>query len=201
MLLLCQLNGRSWVMCPDVWRQDCSCDLKTLPELITKILPTDTILFLPINFGDEHNAKAQGPTLWTWHDSACLTYKYTAASINSDVIVTSLKRLPASSEQCLVYVKRMVFACSFVYVCRGILFGFLISLFVAFCNLSSACLSRTWLGCPVVNTASPWSLAPNSTWHPQHELPMSHFIFRCEVIMRNAVFLYVALCMPPPSSG
>jgi hypothetical protein len=86
--------------------------------------------------------KHKSPLVHVTHDSACGTCVYTAAAVNSDVIITSIKRQRAPSKTCLADVKRMVFAWSFLYVSLSWnSFSFLSSLFLAFCHLSSLYLS------------------------------------------------------------
>ena len=83
--------------------------------------------------------------------------------------------------------------------------SFLCNLFLAFCHLSSLCFSDfrghgddvhfPILQAPVlVRAEANVTRATRSANKP-------FFFFRCEVIMRNAVFLDVALCTVPPSSG
>ena len=70
-------------------------------------------------------------------------------SVNSDVIITSLKRRRASSKPCLADVKRMVLRWSFLYLYLGILFRFLVvssflSVICLFSVTLSFCVRWSW---------------------------------------------------------
>ena len=122
-------------MCLEVWRQDCSCILKTLADSIMKILPTlnvspaETVSpeqFRRPNLTHEHNKRLCERDSWQCLFNVCLHCNVRHRWLNYNYYVTK-------ATTCIVQtMSRLWFHAGhcFIHLCLGILFRFLVVSFI-----------------------------------------------------------------------